>query len=78
MSVESEEISKMKKIENELELIKVLILARGNYLTKQKPVSFRGIAKLLVSEKELLKAIEEAKDSLLKGFKMFYPAHTHA
>ena len=66
MKIGSKEISKLKKIEEEIELIKVLILTRGNYLTKQKPVSFRGMAKLLVSEKELLKAIEEAKDSLLK------------
>jgi len=66
MKIGSKEISKLKKIEDEIELIKVLILARGNYLTKQKPVSFRGMAKQLVSEKELLKAIEEAKDSLLK------------
>jgi len=66
MKIGSKEISKLKKIEDEIELIKVLILARGNYLAKQKPVSFRGMAKQLVSEKELLKAIEEAKDSLLK------------
>jgi hypothetical protein len=68
MKIGSKEISKLKKIENELELIKVLILARGNYLIKPKPVSFRGMAKLLVPEEELLKAIEEAKDFLIKRF----------
>jgi hypothetical protein len=45
---------------------KVLILDRGNNLIKPKPVSFGGMAKLLASEKELLKAIKEAKNSLLK------------
>jgi len=66
MKTESKGISKLKKIENEIELIKALILTRGNYLIKQRPVSFRGMAKLLVSEKELFKAIEETKGSSLK------------
>jgi hypothetical protein len=35
MKTESKEISKLKKIENEIELIKALILTRGNYLIKQ-------------------------------------------
>jgi hypothetical protein len=34
MKIESKEISKLKKIENEIELIKALILTRGNYLIK--------------------------------------------
>lgn len=60
---------KLKEIEKEIELVKILVLFRSDYLVKPKPVSFRGMAKLLVSEKELEKSIEKTKVSLFKlGF----------
>ena len=53
--------AKIKQIENELNNLKALIS------NKKKPASLRGMAKLLVSEAELDKSIEEAKKSLVKG-----------
>jgi len=58
---------RLKEIEKEIELVKILVLFKSDYLVKPKPVSFRGMAKLLVSEKELEKSIEEAKISLFKS-----------
>ena len=57
---------KLDTIENELKLLKTLILSSyGNSI--KKPVSFRGIAKTNLNDKELDKAIEESKKSLFKG-----------
>ena len=53
--------AKINQLENELNNLKALMSKEG------KPVSLRGMAKLLVSEKELEKSIEEAKKSLFKG-----------
>lgn len=58
---------KLKEIEKEIQLVKLLVLFKSDYLVKPKPVSFRGMAKLLVSEKELERSIEEAKISLFKS-----------
>ncbi len=58
--------TKLNKIENEIEEIKVLVTL--NKTSKRKNlVSLKGMAKLLVSEKELDKTIEESKKSLFKG-----------
>ena len=54
--------AKINQIEDELNNLKNLISAKKN-----KPVSLRGMAKILVSEEELAKSIEEAKNSLVKG-----------
>jgi len=54
----------LKKIENELKTIKVLIM-ESRQLPK-KNVSFRGMAKQLVSNKELENSIKEAKKSIFK------------
>lgn len=54
----------LKKIENELKLIRLMIME-----TKQLPrknVSFRGLAQQLVSDKELEKSLKEAKGSIFK------------
>ena len=57
---------KLDTIENELKLLKTLILSSyGNSI--KKPVSFRGIAKTNLNDKELDKAIGESKKSLFKG-----------
>lgn len=53
----------LKKIENEIKLIKVMIMESK---LPRKNVSFRGMAKLKVSEGELEKSITEAKKSLFK------------
>ncbi|MBI2652897.1 hypothetical protein HYX00_05510 [Candidatus Woesearchaeota archaeon] len=54
--------AKITQIENELNNLKSIISTKKN-----KPVSLRGMAKLLVNEEELEKSIEEAKKSLFKG-----------
>lgn len=54
----------LKKIENEIKIIKVMIMESK---LPKKNVSFRGMAKLKVSEEELEKSIMEAKKSLFKS-----------
>lgn len=54
--------AKISQIEEELNNLKNMISAKKN-----KPVSLRGMVKILVSEEELDKSIEEAKKSLVKG-----------
>lgn len=60
----------LKKIENEIQSLKVLVLQ--TYQIPKQLVSLRGMGKLLVDEEELEKSIQEAKKSLfkhaLKGF----------
>lgn len=51
-------------IGRELQHLKDLILWRSEGAVKPSNVSLRGIAKLLVSEEELDRAIEESKTSL--------------
>jgi len=54
----------LKKIENEIQNLKILILQ--TYQIPKRLVSLRGMGKLLVSEEELEKSLEEAKKSLFK------------
>ena len=54
----------LEEIKNEIQNLKVLIL-QTHKIPKQL-VSLRGMGKLLVSEEELEKSIEEAKKSLFK------------
>ena len=54
----------LKKIENEIQNLKILILQ--TYQIPKQLVSLRGMGKLLVSEEELEKSLEEAKKSLFK------------
>ncbi len=54
--------AKINHLENELNSLKALISGKKN-----KPVSLRGMAKLLVGEKEVDESIEDAKRSLSKG-----------
>ena len=54
----------LKRIENEIQVIKVMIMDQR---IEKKNVSFRGMAKLKSSEKELDESIAEAKKSLLKS-----------
>lgn len=62
--LEKQIYTKLNKLENEIDDLKLLVGAS----TKQKKlVSLKGMAKLLVSEKELDEAIEEAQKSLTKG-----------
>ena len=63
--LEKQIYAKLNNIENEIEDIKILVTTKA--IPKKKLVSLKGMAKLLVSEKELDKAIEEAKRSLFKG-----------
>lgn len=66
--MESETLrKKLSNIEKEIQLIKLLVLFRSDYIAKPRLISFRGMAKLLVSEEELMKSIEEAKVLLFKS-----------
>lgn len=63
--MEAKEIyPELKKIEDEIQGLKVLILQ--TYQMPIQLVSLRGMGKLLVSEEELEKSIKEAKKSLFK------------
>ena len=62
---------KLNNIEKELAVLKRLILAKyKNKLKGKKAVSFRGIAKSSLNEKELDKAIEDSRHSLF-SYKQF-------
>jgi len=58
---------KLEKIEKELQNLKALIIFGKDTLVEKKPVSLRGICRVLVSEDELEKAIEDAKKSIFSG-----------
>jgi len=58
---------KIEDLEKEILELKSLILLKGDEIFEKKFVSLRGMGKLLVSEDELGKAIEEAKKSLFTG-----------
>ena len=63
--LENQIYSKLNNIENEIEELKILVTSKE--ISKKKLMSLKGMAKLLVSEKELDKSIEDAKKSLFKG-----------
>lgn len=65
-TIENQIYAKLNNIENEIENLKILTVSKSLKKPK-KIVSIKGLAKSLVSEKELDKAIEKAKKSLLKG-----------
>ncbi|MFW6186275.1 MAG: hypothetical protein ACOC5C_06295 [Halobacteriota archaeon] len=55
---------RLDKIERELQDLKSLLVFERETLIKRKPVSLRGMGKILVSEDELEKSIESAKKSV--------------
>lgn len=57
-----------KKLEKEIESLKALMLFRDDTLLEKKQlVSLRNMSRLLVSEKDLGKAMDRAKKSLFSG-----------
>lgn len=58
---------RLNNIEKELENIKALILFKKDLIEGKRPVSLRGLGKILVSEEELDKSIEIAKKSIFSG-----------
>ena len=54
---------RLDHIENEIKSLKSMVLFRASYKPK-KPVSFRGLARTKLSEKELDEFIEKSKKSL--------------
>jgi len=58
---------KLEKIEKELQSLKALVIFGRDTLVEKKPVSLRGICRILVSEEELEEAIEAAKKSIFSG-----------
>ena len=57
----------MEKIEKELKNLRMLILFGKDTLVERKPVSLRGMCKILVSDEELEESIKSAKSSLFSG-----------
>jgi|GEM_PF-1686776 hypothetical protein len=60
-----EVLNRLNNLENEILGLKHLIYGKMHKKIKRK--SLEGMGKLLVSEEELEKSIEEAKKSLVKG-----------
>ncbi len=58
---------KLEKLEKDIQNLRALVLFENDALCEKKLVSLRGMGKVLVSEKELDEAIEEAKQSLFCG-----------
>jgi hypothetical protein len=58
---------RLEKIEKELQHLRMLIMAGATDLVEKKPISLRGMCKILVSEDELDKAIKMAKKSIFSG-----------
>jgi hypothetical protein len=58
---------KLEKLEKDIQNLRALVLFENDALYEKKLVSLRGMGKVLVSEKELDEAIEEAKQSLFCG-----------
>ena len=52
---------KLEELEKDIQNLKALMLFENDILCEKKLVSLRGMGKILVSEKELDEAIEEAK-----------------
>ncbi|MDY6985945.1 MAG: hypothetical protein SVE93_06050 [Candidatus Thermoplasmatota archaeon] len=62
------EAKKLDELEKEIESLKALMLFREDTLLEKKQlVSLRNMSRLLVSEKDLEKAIDRAKKSLFAG-----------
>ncbi len=58
---------KLEELEKDIQNLKALVLLEDDALCGKKLVSLRGMGKILVSEKELDEAIEEAKHSVFRG-----------
>jgi hypothetical protein len=58
---------KLEELEKDIQNLKALVLFENDVLCEKKLVSLRGMGKILVSEKELDEAIEEAKHSVFRG-----------
>ena len=57
---------KLEKIEMELQKLRAFVMLGRDSLVEKKPVSLRGICRILVPDEELNEAIEEAKKSVLR------------
>jgi len=59
-------VKKMEDLEREIIKLKDAILFRSECVVKPRRSSFRGSAKLLVSEDELERSIEEAESAIFR------------
>lgn len=64
-----EATKKLEELEREVQTLRSLVLLERDALFEKKLVSLRGMGRLLVSEDELERAVEEAKKSVLAGVK---------
>jgi len=62
-------MKKIEELEKDIQNLKALVLFKDDTLFEKKLVSLRGMGEVHVSEKEIDKAIEEAKRSLFHGDK---------
>jgi hypothetical protein len=64
-----EATKKLEELEREVQTLRSLVLLERDALFEKKLVSLRGMGRLLVSEDELERAVEEAKKSVFAGVK---------
>lgn len=64
-----EATKKLKELEREVQRLRSLVLLDRDALFEKKLVSLRGMGRLLVSEDELERAVEQAKKSVFAGVK---------
>jgi len=62
-------MKKIEELEKDIQNLKALVLFKDDTLFEKKLVYLRGMGEVQVSEKEIDKAIEEAKRSLFHGDK---------
>ena len=62
-----EKMKRIEELEKDIQNLRALVLFESDALFEKELISLRGMGKILISEKELDEAIEEAKRSLFYG-----------
>jgi len=62
-----EKMKRIEELERDIQNLRALVLFESDTLFEKELISLRGMGKILISEKELDEAIEEAKKSLFYG-----------
>jgi len=60
-------MKRIEELEKDIQNLRALVLFESDALFEKELISLRGMGKILVPEKELDEAIEEAKRSLFYG-----------
>jgi len=67
MGEKMEVSKKLEELEKDIQNLRALVLFESDALFEKELISLRGMGKIIVPEKELDEAIEEAKRSLFYG-----------